>query len=38
MSSAADGLAVLRVVLFLAGLSVAALVLVGYGQRLREYR
>jgi len=26
------------VVLFLAGLSVAALVLVGYGQRLREYR
>jgi len=38
MSSAADGLAVLRVLAFLAGLVVAALVLVGYGQRLREYR
>lgn len=38
MSSAADGLAGLRIVVFLAGLIVAALVLVGYGQRLREYR
>ena len=38
MSSAADGLAALRVLAFLAGLVVAALVLVGYGQRLREYR
>ena len=38
MSSAADGLAMLRVLAFLAGLAVAALVLVGYSQRLREYR
>lgn len=38
MSSATDGLAGLRIVVFLAGLIVAALVLVGYGQRLREYR
>jgi len=38
MSSAADGLATLRVLAFLAGLVIAALVLVGYSQRLREYR
>ncbi len=38
MSSAADGLATLRVLAFLAGMVVAALVLVGYSQRLREYR
>ena len=38
MSSAADGLAALRVVAFLAGLAVAAMVIVGYSQRLREYR
>ncbi len=38
MSSAADGLAALRLLAFLAGLLVAVLVLVGYGQRLREYR
>lgn len=38
MSSAADGLGALRLLAFLAGLAVAALVIVGYGQRLREYR
>lgn len=38
MSTAADGLAGLRVVVFLGGLLVAALVLAGYGQRAREYR
>ena len=38
MSSAADGLAALRVLAFLAGLLVAVLVIVGYSQRLREYR
>lgn len=38
MSSAADGLALLRVLSFLAGLVVATLVLIGYSQRLREYR
>jgi len=38
MSSADDGLALLRVLSFLAGLVVAALVLIGYSQRLREYR
>ncbi len=38
MSSAADGLAALRVLAFLAGLAIAALVIVGYSQRLREYR
>ncbi len=38
MTSAPDGLALLRVLSFLAGLGVAALVLVGYSQRLREYR
>jgi uncharacterized membrane protein len=38
MSSAPDGLAGLRVVVFLGGLLVGAFVLVGYGQRVREYR
>jgi len=38
MSSAADGLAMLRALAFVAGLTVAALVLAGYSQRLREYR
>jgi hypothetical protein len=38
MSTAPDGLAGLRVVVFLGGLLVGAFVLVGYGQRLREYR
>jgi hypothetical protein len=38
MSATTDGLAILRVVCFVAGLLVAALVLVGYSQRLREYR
>ena len=38
MSSAPEGLGTLRVIAFLAGLSVAALALVGYSQRLREYR
>jgi hypothetical protein len=38
MSATTDGLATLRVVCFVAGLLVAALVLVGYSQRLREYR
>ena len=38
MSAAPEGLATLRVFVFLGGLLVAALVLVGYGQRLKEYR
>ena len=38
MSAASGGLSGLRTVVFLAGLLCAALVLVGYGQRLREYR
>ena len=38
LGSSADGLSALRVVVFLAGLAVAALALTGYGQRLREYR
>jgi hypothetical protein len=38
LGSSADGLPALRVVVFLAGLAVAALALAGYGQRLREYR
>lgn len=38
LGSSADGLPALRIVVFLAGLAVAALALTGYGQRLREYR
>ena len=38
LSSSRDGLAAMRVLVFLAGLLVAALALAGYGQRLREYR
>lgn len=38
LASSSDGLAVMRVLVFLAGLLVAALALAGYGQRLREYR
>ena len=38
LASSSDGLAAMRVLVFLAGLLVAALALVGYGQRAKEYR
>ncbi|MEQ1701816.1 MAG: hypothetical protein ABMA25_17035 [Ilumatobacteraceae bacterium] len=38
LAASSDGLAVMRVLVFLAGLLVAALAIAGYGQRLREYR
>lgn len=38
LAASSDGLAAMRVLVFLAGLLVAALALAGYGQRLREYR
>ena len=38
LASSGDGLPPLRLVVFFAGLAVAALALAGYGQRLREYR
>jgi len=38
LSSATDGLALMRVLVFLAGILVIVLAFVGIGQRLREYR
>lgn len=38
MTNDSNGLGGLRIVVFLAGLFAAALVVLGYGQRLREYR
>ncbi len=38
LSSATDGLAAMRVLVFLAGILVIVLAFVGIGQRLREYR
>jgi hypothetical protein len=38
LSASRDGLASMRIVVFLAGLATSAMCLIGYGQRLREYR
>jgi hypothetical protein len=38
LAAAGDALPALRIVEFIGGLVIAALVLAGYGQRLREYR
>ena len=38
LSAATDGLALMRVLVFLVGLLVIVLAVVGFGQRLREYR
>jgi hypothetical protein len=38
LDAAADPLRALRVVVFLVGIVAAALVVIGYGQRLKEYR
>lgn len=38
LASSSDGLSTLRVFVFVGGLGIAVLALLGYGQRLREYR
>ena len=38
LSAATDGLGLMRVLVFLAGILVILLAVVGFGQRLREYR